>query len=249
MKPCSSHSDSLLQSSQGWSSSCPTGTTPLLRPAPPAQGRTSSSASSIPAQCPGTGSELLPTAAAWESSPPPTGSNLDIHIFNSCTARTASHSAQGCGFRNSPHLVFIAILIACASFCPVHVLPLPAATAQLPLLWHTPAIEIHITCSPHHIALSQLGSTSHTKSPLASPLQILGTQSPPLQWHIPQGWVPLSLSLMAQSNVTPAQRKQMLPRECRRAQRLREHGWEGIFLAPLNTSCSPPTSGSPATLP
>lgn len=167
---------------------------------------------------------------------------MDIHVWiftfgKSCTAKTASHSAQGCGFRNSPcpHLVFTAIFNCLCLFLPSACPPLACThcTAQLRLLWQTPAIAIPILWSSQHISLSQLG-----------------IQSPPLQWHIPQGREPLSHLPVTNSPIQcyTSTKEPTLPRECRREQRLREgeHGWEGIFLAPLNTSCPLPTSASPA---
>lgn len=170
MKPCCSHNDSLLLFLTGMNQLLP------HWHHSPAQGRSILCASSIPAQCPGTGSELLPTAGAWDGSPPPTGAQIWIFTFGkSCTA---SHSARGWGFRNSssPHLVCTAIFNCLCLFLPSACPPLACThcTAQLRLLWQTPATAIHITWPLHHIS-SQLR-----------------TQSPPLQWQSPQGWVPVS---------------------------------------------------------
>lgn len=180
MRPCCSHNDYLFLFLTAAATLAPHPCSDLPRWH---RAGTSSCASSSPAQCPGTGSELLPTAGAWERSPPPTGAQIWIFPFGkSCTA---SHSAQGCGFRNSPspHLVFTAIFNCLCLFLP-SACPPPACThctAQLTLLCR--------------LQLQQSTSSGHPITfpcPSRGAPATLGTKSPPLQWHIPQGQVPLS---------------------------------------------------------
>lgn len=136
----------------------------------------------------------------------------------SCTARTASHSAQGCGFRSSPSppLVFTAVFNCLCLFLPS---ACPAPTAQ-PSSHCSGRLQLQQSTSPGH--------------PIAFPCPSWGapaTQN--LHWrfwgqrvHLCSGTshrdgcpCPISLPLLAQFNAIPAQMKQMLPREHKDSQR------------------------------
>lgn len=202
------------------------------------------SASSIPGQCPGTGCELLPTAGAWERSAPPTGGQIWIFTFGYSHLVSPAQQRQ---LPTVPRAAGSETALALTLFLWLFLIALYMSSPCL-----------HPLHSPAQIALAD--SSHSNPHPLVIPSHFpvpAGEHQP--RWghkvclcsgtsHTGGCLCPTSLSLMAQFNVTPAQRKQTLPRECRREQRLREgeHGWEGIFLAPLNTSCPPPTSGSPA---